>query len=101
ISSEAAFAGQALAPAADRVALAGFAGIYHFIFQVIAKWTLHSADSAPMRRRLRQSSPSFTASAIPKGTTATNLRIEIKRPNAVAHSKRTPNNSVSTTMETT
>src|SRR5579871_3084846 len=73
VCGEAAFAPQALAPAADGFAFLAFPRIHHLVFHVVAKRTLQSAVSRPRRRRPRQSSPSLTASPSPNGTTATKL----------------------------
>src|ERR1017187_8775668 len=91
----------ALAAAPDGIAFLAFTRIDYLIVQMIAKWTLHSDTSRPIRFRLRQSRPSFKATNRPSGTIATNVIAQRNTANAEASSKRTPNSSVSTRTETT
>src|ERR1035437_3608030 len=65
IRGVAAGAFQALAAAANGIAFLAFAGVDYLIMQMIAKWTLHSDTSRPIRFRLCQSKPSFKATNRP------------------------------------
>src|SRR6185369_8849237 len=73
VRSVAAVAFQALAAAANRIAFFTLPGIDYLIVQMIAKWTLHSDVSRPIRFKLCQSKPSLRATNKPSGTIATNV----------------------------